>query len=178
MSFFKKVFILTFFCILMTSGCSNEDDPSRVPSDFVFVMDVRAAENKLTENIHVNVRINARGKGRFVYYDSGAGINYDPNGIVVYDRSQVVRSGKFRLTDEKLEQLWDLLNDHGFFMLDGHYQTALGFSYAFMMVEANDTKYMVNNIGMEVPEIRALVEAIGEILPEEIKIEYGEGFRP
>jgi hypothetical protein len=141
-------------------------------------MDVRSTEDDLTGNIHVNIRINARGSGRFEYYDSGSGIRYDLDDIVTYDASQVVRSGKFKLTDEKLGHLWDLLDQNHFFELEEHYQIALGHSFAFIMVDANHKRYMVDNIGLEVPEIKAIVEAMGTVLPQEIKFEYGEGMAP
>jgi len=141
-------------------------------------MDVRSTEDDMAGNIHVNIRMDARGQGQFEYYDSGDAIHYDLNDIISYDASQVVKSGKFKLTNEKLGQLWDILNENHFFELEEHYQIALGHSYAFIMVEANGKRYMVDNIGLEVPEIRAIVEATGEILPGEIKFEYGEGMTP
>ncbi len=177
MPFRKQIVILVVFCLLVASGCSGKDSTSRVPSDFAFMMDVRSTKDDLAGNIHVNIRIDARGKGRFEYYDSGSGISYDLNDIVTYDANQIVKSGKFKLSDKELEQLWDILNGNGFFELDEHYQIALGHSYAFILVEANGQKHIVDNIGMEVPEIKAIVELTGEILPGEIKFEYGEGFR-
>lgn len=178
MLFRKQISILALFCLVATSGCSGNDSTSRVPSDFVFVMDVRATEDDLAGNIHVNVRIDAKGKGRFEYYDSGSGISYDLNDIVTYDPSQVVKSGKFKLTNEKLGELWGLLNEKRFFELDEHYQVALGYSYAFILVEANGKSHIVDNIGMEVPEIKAIVEEVGTLLPQDINFEYGEGVPP
>lgn len=173
----KQIFIVVLLC-LAVSSCSVEDRPSRVPSDFAIVMDVRSTKDDLAGNIHVNIRIDARGNGRFEYYDSGSGISYDLDDIVTYDASQVVRSGKFKLTDEELGQLWDLLDKNHFFELEEHYQIALGHSFAFIMVDVNHKRYMVDNIGLEVPEIRAIVEGTSAILPETINFEYGEGVRP
>jgi len=173
----KQIFIVVLLC-LAVSSCSVEDSPGRVPSDFAFVMDVRSTEDDLGENIHVNIRIDARGKGQFEYYDSGSSISYDLDDIVTYDASQVVRSGKFKLTDEELGQLWDLLDKNHFFELEEHYQIALGHSFAFIMVDANHKRYRVDNIGLEVPEIRAIVEGTSAILPETINFEYGEGVGP
>jgi hypothetical protein len=178
MSFPKRIFILVLFGLILTSGCSGKDSPSYVPSDFALMMDVRSADDNPQGNIHVNIRIDARGKGRIEYYDSGNSINYDPNNIITYQASQVVKSAKFNLTTEKLERLWDILNDHGFFELNENYQRALGHSFAFIMVEANGEKHMVDNIGMEVPEIKSIVEAIETLLPPDINFEYGEGFTP
>jgi hypothetical protein len=39
-------------------------------------------------------------------------------------------------------------------------------------------KHQVDNIGMEVSEVRAIVEATEKIVPQEINFGYGEGFRP
>jgi len=176
----KQIFILVLLWLVATSGCSGKDGTNnvRVPSDFAFMMDVRSTEDDLGGNIHVNIRIDARGKGQFEYYDSSDAIHYDLNDIVTYDASQVVKSGKFKLTDKKLGQLWDLLDKNHFFELEEHYQIALGHSYAFIMVEANGKRHIVDNIGLEVPEIKAIVDAIGTLLPREIKFEYGEGMTP
>jgi len=173
----KQIFIVVLLC-LAVSSCSVEDSPGRVPSDFAFVMDVRSTEDDLGENIHVNIRIDARGKGQFEYYDSGSGIRYDLHDIVTYDASQVVKSGKFKLNNKELAQLWNILNENHFFELEEHYQIALGHSFAFIMVDANHKRYMVDNIGLEVPEIKAIVEAMGTLLPQKIKFEYGEGMVP
>jgi hypothetical protein len=141
-------------------------------------MDVRGARADMAGNVHVNIRINSNGQGRFEYYDSGSGINYDRNEIVTYDASQIIEIGTFKLTDEKLGQLWNILSENHFFELDEHYQMALGHSYAFLLVEANGERQLVDNIGMEVPEIRAIVEAVRTLLPKNINFEYGEGFTP
>jgi hypothetical protein len=178
MSFYKQIFLLALVCLSLTSGCSDEDSPRQVPSDFDFMLDVRSVDESLAGNIHVNVRLDARGRGQFEYYDSGNGIAYDLNEVVIYDASQVLKKGKFELTDEELRQLWEILNQNHFFELKEQYQMALGQSYAFIKVEANGKRYMVDNIGMQVPEIKAIVEGIGALLPEEIKFEYGEGVTP
>jgi len=36
----------------------------------------------------------------------------------------------------------------------------------------------VDNIGVEVPEIKAIVEATNTIMPEGVNLDYGEGFVP
>jgi hypothetical protein len=174
----QPILILVLICLAATSGCAGRATTSPVPSDFAFVMDVRAAKSDLGGNIHVNVRIDASGKGRFEYYDSDGSISYDLNDMVTYDASQVVKSGKFKLTNEQLEQLWDLLNENRFFALEEHSQMALGYSFAFILVEANGSKHSVNNIGIEVPEIKAIVEGTRMILPAEISFEYGKGVKP
>ena len=55
---------------------------------------------------------------------------------------------------------------------------ALGHSYAFLLVQADGQKHMVNNIGMEVPEIREIVEAARHLLPAGVKPDYGKGYIP
>ena len=37
---------------------------------------------------------------------------------------------------------------------------------------------MADNIGMEVPEIRAIVEATNAVMPEGVDLDYGEGYLP
>jgi hypothetical protein len=102
MSLHKQIFILVVFCLMATSGCSGKNSLERVPSDFAFRMDVRSTASDLAASVHVNIRIDAKGKGQFEYYDNGGTIRYDLNEIVTYDASQVVKSGKFKLTDENL----------------------------------------------------------------------------
>jgi hypothetical protein len=178
MSHFKSSIILTILCFAVISACTAQEKTTSIPSDFLFVLDARRAKDDMGGNIHVNIKIDARGKGQFEYYDTGSSIRYDLNKIVTYDASQVVKSGKFRFTEEKLGQLWELLNKNHFFDLEEYLQMEIGYSFAFIRVEANGKSHMVNNIGMEVPEIRAIVEGIGTILPEEITLEYGKGFTP
>ena len=176
MSFFKQFFILAVICFATLSGCAAAEK-GNVPADFVLVIDVRN-EEIANENLNVNIRIQANGKGQFEYYDPRGVIHYDPAGMVVYDADQIVRTGKFQLTENELNQLWDILNENNFFELEDAYQMAIGYSYAFIMAEANGQRHQVNNIGMEVSEIRAIVEGTEEVLPAEIDFEYGEGFKP
>lgn len=170
--------LVILFCLALTTGCANQGSTRRVPSDFVFVMDVRSAADDLPGNIHVHVQVDAKGKGQFEYYDTGDSIRYDLDDMITYEASQVVKSGKFNLSEAELGQLWDVLNQNHFFELEEHYQMALGHSFAFIVVEANDKRHLVDNIGMEVPEIRTIVETTRTILPQQIKFSYGEGFKP
>jgi hypothetical protein len=174
----RQIFTFVVFCFLVGSACSSQDRANSVPSDFVFVMDVSGVEDDLAGALHLNMRINAKGRGYVEYYDSEGTIRYDLNGMVIYDRDQIVKTEKFRLTDEELGQLWDVLNKNHFFELEEAYQAAIGHSYAFIMVEANGRQHQVDNIGVEVPEIRAIVESTEKIVPEDINFEYGEGFKP
>jgi hypothetical protein len=58
------------------------------------------------------------------------------------------------------------------------YRMAMGLSCAFILIEADGDRHIVDNIGMEVPEVRAIVEATDAIMPEGIELGYGEGFLP
>jgi len=178
MSRFKQNFILVALFLTLISACSAEPKTNSVPADFVFTMDALSQEKNSMRNLHVNIKINSRGAGYFEYYDNGGTISYTPDDIITYEPDQVVKSGKFRLTDSELEQLWDILNTNHFFELDGHYEAQLGSSFAFIMVESNGKSHMINNIGVEVPEIRAMIGNVDEILPETISLEYRKGFTP
>ena len=46
------------------------------------------------------------------------------------------------------------------------------------MIEADGRKHQVFNIGMEVPEIKAMVGATGAVMPVDVKLEYREGYLP
>jgi hypothetical protein len=173
----KKFLIIALFFLVGISACSGIDSASPVPMDLVFVMDVRSADEDLADSTHVNIRIDDRGRGQFEYYDTGGTIHYDLDKIVTYEPGQIVKSGNFKLTDKELAQLWNILNENNFFVLLEDYRAAIGHSYAFIMVEANGERYIVDNIGIEVPEIRTIVEEIRRILPQEIKFEYGKGVK-
>jgi hypothetical protein len=45
------------------------------------------------------------------------------------------------------------------------------------MVEADGMQHKVDNIGLEVPQIRTIVETVAAMLPSGVDIEYGEGYR-
>jgi hypothetical protein len=178
MPHFKQSFILITLVLTVIGACTAKNETSSIPADFVFTMDALSQQRNTMRNLHVNIKINAQGAGRFEYYDNGGTISYSPDDILTYEQNQVVKAGKFHLTHSELEQLWDTLNKNHFFELDEHYEAQLGLSYAFIMVESKGKKHLVNNIGVEVPEIRAIVEGVDEILPEAISLEYREGFAP
>src|SRR5574341_233915 len=98
--------------------------------------------------------------------------------MVIYEKEQITDTGKFRLSDAELIQLWSTIRNNHFFELDGDYRMAIGHSYAFIKVDAKGQSHQIFNIGMEVPEIKAIVEAIQSILPIGVDVEYGEGFIP
>lgn len=166
---------LVLLCTILVAGCSM-NRTSSVPSDFHFVMDAWSAESGTAD--HVNIKINADGKGQYDVYDSGGTIQYDLSDVVIYSPDQVVKDGSFKLSNAELEQLWAVINENKFFELDEKYQMQIGHSYAFILIEADGRKHMVDNIGMEVPEMRAIVDATNAVLPEDAAIEYGEGYIP
>lgn len=161
--------------ILLVTGCSS-NKTAAVPSDFLFLMDVGSAGAGTA--INISITIDTAGMAQYEYYDTGGVIQYDLSDKVTYNAEQVVKSGKFRLNNAELEQVWDSINENGFFDLTEDYRMALGSSYAFIMIEADGRKHMVDNVGMEVPEIRALVETIAALMPEGVDMEYGEGYVP
>lgn len=170
----------TALCLLLTamlflSACSSQVAES-VPSDFYMMMDVRDADSQTARNS--NIRIHANGKVDYDVYETRGVIHYDENAIVRYDKDQIVRDGKFRLSAAEMEALWSAITDNQFFELSDKYQMEIGHSYAFILIEANGQKHMVDNIGMEVPEMRALVETVAAMAPDDIKFEYGEGYIP
>ena len=171
----KYLFMLIIMLLAATSGCSPENKGS-VPSDFVLILDVSAAQADLAQN--VNIRIDAYGMGQYELYNTGGVIRSDTDDMVIYGTEQIVDTGKFQLSDAELLQLWKTINANHFFELDEDYRMAIGHSYAFVKVDANGQSNQVFNIGMEVPEIKAIVEAVQILLSTEVNVEYGEGFQP
>ena len=169
------VILFTLVVAFFAGGCSADQNTS-VPAGFFFVMDVQSDNKEAAQNI--NIRVNAKGEAEFEIYDTGGVIQYDLNDMVTYDAEQIVETGKFDLSDAGLEKLWNAINDNKFFELTEDYRMAIGYSYAFIMIEADGQRHQVDNIGMEIPEIRALVEAIDTIMPEGVNLEYGEGYVP
>ena len=146
------------------------------PSDFEFMMDARTPAPGSTQ--HINIRINNLGKGHIEYYDTGRVNQYDTNDILIYEADQVVKAGEFDLKNNELSRLWGAINENRFFELTEDYRMAIGDSFAFILIKAEGRQDKVDNIGMEVPEIRALVEATDEIIPAGVDLEYGEGYAP
>lgn len=162
---------------LLPIGCRSKST-ANVPSDLLFIMDVKSARDIERCAVHVNIKIFSSGEGRYELYDTDCAIEFDSNHMVTYKRSQVLETGSFQLTDTELEQLWIVINENNFFNLTDDYRMSIGFSYAFIMVQAEGQQHIVDNIGMEVSEVRAIVEATDALMPEDVKLEYGEGFVP
>lgn len=139
-------------------------------------MDARSAGNGTAQD--VNIQINATGEGRYERYDTGGVIHQDENDVVTYERSQVVEVGRFKLSEDDLRRLWKEISKNNFFSLTEDYRMQIGSSYAFILVEADGRKHQVFNIGMEVPEIRAIVETTALVLPKGVKLQYGVGYIP
>ena len=171
----KSPIIMLVLSMILTIGCSTSEK-SNIPEDFFFVMDVRTADKETSQNI--NIRINAKHEAKFEIYDTGGVIQYDLNNMVIYDADQIVGTGKFDFSDAELEKLWNAINDNKFFELTEDYRMAIGHCYAFIMIEANGQRHQIDNIGMEVPEIKALVEVMNTLMPEGVNLEYGEGYVP
>jgi hypothetical protein len=175
----KKVVInfLLILSALLIVGCSS-NSTTDIPTDFLFLMDVKSAGDFDGCPVNVNIRIDSKGKGRYETYDTDCAIEYDLNHMVTYPRNRVVDKGQFKLSATQLEELWKSINENDFFNLTDDYRMAMGFSYAFIVVEADGQRHVVDNIGMEVPEIKAIVEATDAVMPEDIDLDYGEGYLP
>jgi hypothetical protein len=169
--------ILLVSGILLFTGC-RADSTNNVPSDFLFIIDVKSAGDFEGSTVHINIKIDANGRGRFELYDTEGAIQFDLNHMVTYQQSQVIEKGQFKFSDDELEGLWNAINENGFFDLTEDYRMAMGFSYAFIVVEADGERHIVDNIGMEVPEVRAIVDATDALMPDRVDLEYGEGYLP
>ena len=177
MEYRKFLFFLLALSLVLNGACTPREKPAAIPADFVFVLDARARENQPRGSQHFHILIDSHGAGRFDGYNPKGVLHYDMNKMVTYDPSQVVRTGTFELTNKELNRIINLLDENHFFTLKENYQMELGDSYAFLMVQMNGQKHIVDNIGMEVPEIRAIVEGVNILLPDEIDLQYGKGFK-
>jgi|GEM_PF-2308923 len=165
-------FVFTFLALwaVTLGGCLSKPAVTP-PSDFFIILDARSEDHTTNVNIHID----SQGDGQFERYGTDGTISYDENNMVMYDQAQVVDKGTFQLSAEQLSSLWDTINSNVFFQLEDDYRMAIGYSYAFISIEANGQKHMVDNIGKEATEIRAIVETVNSMLPANVKIIYGEG---
>lgn len=173
----KKAFLnaLLILGVLFIAGCSS-NTISSVPSDFLFIMDVQKVGDFEDCPVNVNLRIDAHGSGKYEAYDTDCAIQYDLNHMFTYKQSQVLETGNFKLSDAELKGLWNSINQNNFFNLTDDYRMEIGFSYAFIVVKADGQQHIVDNIGMEVPEIRVIIEAADAVMPEGVSLDYGNGF--
>ena len=118
---YKYIYYLLSFIlsIAVVSGCSAANMNS-VPSDFIFILDAHSAGSDIAQNI--NIQINANGEGRYERYNTGGTHSYDVDGMVVYERSQVVEVGNFKVSNKQLERLWAVINENNFYQLTDDYR--------------------------------------------------------
>lgn len=157
---------------LLSLGACSFPGASHPPADFLLILDAKSAHGIAD---HVNVRIDAAGTGRYERYETAGVIRGDTSGMVTYAPDQIVDAGEFRVGRAALDELWQAIDAARFFELDGDYRMALGHSYAFIVVEAAGRRGHVWNVGMEVPEVAAIVEATDRVLPDGIDLEYPAG---
>ena len=169
---FQTIAVLMLSIGIVTACSKNQ--ANTVPSDFSLMMDVRMADHSIARNI--NIRIDAAGQGNYEVYNTGGTIQYDQRGIVRYDPRQVVKKGKFNLSKVELERIWDAINENKFFKLSDDYRMEIGYSYAFIMVQAGEKQHKVDNIGVEVPEVRAIVETVRDVVPQDLDFDYVKDF--
>lgn len=167
-------FTLLLVAVLLLVACSPKAADT-VPKDFSILLDVRNAEKGSPNNFHIT--INSKGQGYFEEYDTNGAIQYDLDHIVTYSPDQILRTGKFKLTTAQRKQLWNVIEENQFFELNEDSRIQLGFSYAFLLVTADGQEHKVDNIGLEVPQIRTIVETVAAMLPSGVDIDYGEGYR-
>jgi hypothetical protein len=175
LSFLKRVRNMGMICLGAASGCFTAGADA-IPSDFTLVVDVESADSGVVQN--VNIRIDAKGEGRYERYETGGVVRGDTNDMVTYSPDQIVETGEFRVSKDELVQVWKTIEKQRFFELTEDYRMAMGFSYAFIVVPAHGRRHQVLNLGRAVPEIQAVVEAIGGVLPAGVDVVYREGFLP
>jgi hypothetical protein len=172
---FNRQIAATLSLFFLMSGCSQNPENS-VPSDFYFLLDARSGGPGSTQNIRL--QIDASGEGIYQYYETDGVIRYDPDHVVTFDKDQVAEEGTFHCSQTELARLWETIHVQRFFNLSEDYEMALGSSYAFLIVQADGQKHTVNNVGMEVPEIREIVESAQTLLPAGVRLDYGKGYIP
>lgn len=167
----NPTWVLLALSITAASGCTALS-PRGVPPDFMFILDARSPGEQAAQ--HLFIRINARGQGHFERYNTGGLTRHDEGGMVVYDSDQVVETGDFELRGEQVKQLWQAIKENNFFQLRGDYRMAIGCYYAFVMIEADGQTHQIDNAGMEVTEIRAVVEKVRSMLPAGVALRYSD----
>ena len=165
--------VIFSFIILTITSCQSQE--TMVPSDFSLLINVRSARGFTN---HYHILIDATGRATYKLYDTGGTIEYDTDGMIKVPITKIVETGKFELNQQQLNKLQRALEKNAFFTLERDYQMAIGHSFAFVHATMDGQQHTVDNIGMEVPELRAIVSTVQQILPTKIKIDYGEGFKP
>ena len=176
---FRILIFSLFLCCVFFAGCILTENTAGVPSDFFLILDAHSAitsEDAPAQNVHI--QIDADGRVVFDRYDTDGAIVFNEEHMVTYTAGQVLDNGEFRLNHNQLKELWNLIEETRIFDLSGDYRMSMGFSYAFMMVEANGRKHIVDNIGFELAEMKTIVELMNSFLPENASIVYREGVLP
>jgi hypothetical protein len=174
MLIFKYLFILSSLILSTGKGCPDGKQ-NNIPPDFLLSVDVKSAGEAVQ---HLNIRITAEGKGQYDRYKTGGVIREDNNNMITYNEDQVLESGEFLVKQDEMKKLWGAITENHFFELTNDYRMAIGHSYAFIIVEAEERRHRVFNIGMEVPQIWEIIKAIEMVLPDELDLEYREGYVP
>jgi hypothetical protein len=175
----QKFFLLIPLFGLLIAGCPSKKAPPDVPSDFSLNLDAHSTiSSEAAPAQHVNIQISADGKMEFERYDMQGVIVFDENHMVTYSSDQVLESGRLTLDWDQIRSLWRVIEENKFFELNEDYRRSLGLSYAFIVVEANGQRHVVDNIGLEMPEMKAIVEQVNSFLPESVGIDYREGMFP
>ena len=150
-----------------------------MPSDFLLILDahsVMSSEEAPAQNVFI--QITPDGKAVFDRYNTNGAIVFDEDHMVTYTAGQVIETGGLLLNNSQLERLWNAIEEISFFELKDDYRLSMGLSYAFMKVEANGRSHVVDNIGLELEEMKTIVELMNSFLPENAMIVYREGFLP
>lgn len=173
MLFIRYLLITGSICLLLIVGGCSGSITNNIPADFVLIVD---ADSAVRDVENINIQISAKGKGRYQCYNTRGAIRFDTTNMITYKPDQVTATGEFRVEQKALEKLWKMIEENHFFKLSGDYTRSIGLSYGFIVVRGEGRKHQVFNIGMEVPEIRAIIEATNKVLPKEIGLVYRKGY--
>jgi hypothetical protein len=175
----RTLIFLLFLCCIFIAGCNPTENTPGVPSDFLLIFDAHSAissENAPSQNVHI--QIDADGRAEFDRYNTDGAIVFDEEHMVTYTAGQVLDNGELMLSNSQMEALWNSIEEINFFELNDDYRMSMGFSYAFVMIEANGRRHVVDNIGLELAEMKTIVELMNSFLPENASIIYSEGVSP
>jgi hypothetical protein len=169
----KILLVIAVLSVIQLIGCTGKE--TGIPDDFSFLINVRSTQGYTN---HYHIEIDSLGKGSYILYDTEGSIEYKTDGMIVVPLFKTIERGKFDLTQQQLSSLLRVVEENSFFTLEEAYQMSLGHSFAFIAVTLDGQTHQVDNIGMEVPELRAIVSGVQGLLPARINIDYGEGFVP
>lgn len=171
MRIYKQKSTLLFLVLLFLlgpPGCS-----ANVPTDFNMIVDARRSEPAAgSPTEHIYLEINQSGSSSYIIYDTGGTITHDSDGFISISPGQIIKTGSFKISSQALENIWNQLEDSHFFDLNDDYRMSIGNAYAFLVVRANSQTHSVDNIGIFLPEIQGIFQAINGSLPDQLLIEY------